>query len=352
MTLLLVAMTKAFLLPVLVFVWIATISVLHGFMNLGWTARGSSDGASLVQIGFLPVTCHLTCPVTDFIRRETRGSGLFQPIKFNSWPELKEAFLARKTQATFLLAPMAIALREQGVPIKIVYLGHRDGTAVVVHRESSIRNFSDLRGKTIAVPNRFSNQRLLIFRALRDAGVPISEVNLVEMPPPDMPAALSVKAVDAICSGEPFMGQAELDGYGRVLALTKDMWPGFISCVLAVHEDLIQEQRPLVQEMVDGIAASGLWIDKSADNREQAADFVAKNYYHQNPRLLAYVLSKPADRVTYSSLNLVRENFREIEELGKLSGILSGKASFDDYTDTSFNPKPDSIKAPDFVYDK
>ena len=45
----------------------------------------------------------------------------------------------------------------------------------------------------------------------------IKDVELVEMPPPDMPAALYAKAVDAISSGEPFMGQTELDGYGRVL---------------------------------------------------------------------------------------------------------------------------------------
>ena len=40
--------------------------------------------------------------------------------------------------ATFILAPMAIALREQGVKIKIVYLGHRDGSAVMVHKDSGI----------------------------------------------------------------------------------------------------------------------------------------------------------------------------------------------------------------------
>ena len=43
---------------------------------------------------------------------------------------------------------MAIALREQGVPIKIVYLGHRDGTAVMVHKDSQIFRMEDLRGKT------------------------------------------------------------------------------------------------------------------------------------------------------------------------------------------------------------
>ena len=61
-----------------------------------------------------------------------------------------------------------------------------------------------------------------------------------------MLATFYAKAVDAISSGEPFMGQTELDGYGRVLWLTKDVWPNFISCVLAVHEDMIKNDRETV----------------------------------------------------------------------------------------------------------
>ncbi len=331
--------------------WISGISVLHGYLNLGWGEGEGRDKEGVVRIGFLPVTCHLTCPVTDFIRRESEGGALFEPLKFNSWPELKEAFLAGETKASFLLAPMAIALREQGVPLKIVYLGHRDGTAVMVHKESSIRSFADLRGKTVAVPNRFSNQRLLIFRAMRDAGVSMDEINMVEMPPPDMPAALSVKAVDAICSGEPFMGQTELDGYGRVLALTKDMWPGFISCVLVVHEDMIRDERPFVQELVNGIASSGLWMDRGPEERDQAARLTAKHYYNQHPRLLQFVLSKPPDRVTYSSLDLMRENFEEIEEIGAVAGIFEGDVEFDDYADSSFNPVKTQLARVEFDYD-
>ena len=38
----------------------------------------------------------------------------------------------------------------------------------------------------------------------------MSEVTLLEMPPPDMPAALYSRSVDAIISGEPFMAQSEM----------------------------------------------------------------------------------------------------------------------------------------------
>ena len=188
----------------------------------------------------------------------------------------------------------------------------------------------------IAVPNRYSNQRLLIFRALKQAGMTIKDIELVEMPPPDMPAALYAKAVDAISSGEPFMGQTELDGYGRVLWLTKDVWPNFISCVLAVHEDMIKE--PSRRRATPGRWNRQEWqMDRCQHGPSNGSGTVCgNNYYNQDPRLLSFVLSKPPDRVKYTNLALRKPDFEEIEALGREAGILQGTAHFEDYTDDSF----------------
>jgi NitT/TauT family transport system substrate-binding protein len=327
-------------------VWITCITGLHLWLNVGvrpFASKPAAQEAGKFRVGFLPVTCHLTCPVTDFINKNLEGEGFFEPVRFNGFPELKEAYLSGYMPATFILAPMAMALREQGVPIKIVYLGHRDGTAMMVHRDSKIFRIEDLKGKRVAVPNRFSNQRLLVFKALKERGLSINDITLVEMPPPDMPVALYARAVDAITSGEPFMGQTELDGYGRVLYLTKDVWPNFISCVLAVHEDMIKTHRDQVQRLVDGIARSGKWIDQSVSHRMQTAQFVGQRYYNQNPRLLEFVLSKPPDRVKYTNLVPLRKDFEEIETLGREAGILKGAAKFEDYIDPSFSTNDASL---------
>ena len=328
--------------------WLVLITALHGSLNLKWlVAKAPQSGASKEEkfkVGFIPVTCHLTCPVTDFINKSSTGEGTFTPVRFSGFPELKEAFLAGYLPATFILAPLAMSLREQGVPIKIVYLGHRDGTAMMVHKDSKIFRIEDLRGKKVAVPNRYANQRLLLFKALRERGIPFSEVEIIEMPPPDMPAALYSKAVDAVTSGEPFMAQTEMDGYGRILYLTKDVWPNFISCVLAVREDAIKNHRAQVQELVDGIAKSGKWLDQNMDHRMAAGDFVATKYYNQNPKLLQFVLSKPPDRVKYTNLNLMRKDFEEIEQLGREAGILNGSARFEDYADPTFVTDDAAVK--------
>jgi len=333
------------ILIIIAVVWLALITLIHASINLNvFKARSRS---AKFGVGFIPVTCHLTCPVTDFINKNLEGENFYNPMRFNGFPELKETFLGKPQlmPATFILAPMAMALREQGVPIKIVYLGHRDGTAMMVHKDSNIFRIEDLRGKTIAVPNRFANQRLLIFKALRARGMSIKEVNLIEMPPPDMPAALYSRSVDAITSGEPFMGQTELDGYGRVLYLTKDVWPNFISCVLAVNENAINNRRADVQRLVDGIAKSGKWLDQKMDHRMEAAQFVSKYYYNQDPRLLTFVLSKPPDRVRYTNLLPLRKDFEEIEALGRESGILNGTAHFEDYADPSFADETQPLQA-------
>jgi NitT/TauT family transport system substrate-binding protein len=266
-------------------------------------------------------------------------------VRFNGFPEIKESLLAGHLPATFMLAPMAMALRAQGVPLKIVYLGHRDGTALMVHKDSDIRTVADLRGKRVAIPNRFSNQHMLLRKALRDQGMSIGDVELLEMPPPDMPAALYSKAVDAITSGEPFMAQTEMDGYGRVLYQAKDIWPNFISCVLVVSQKTIDEHPEWVQQLVTGIARSGLWLEGGMDHRMAAAQAVATQYYNQDPRLLSFVLSKPPDRVKYSNLRLARKDFQEIHDRALEAGILDHALKFEDYADPRFSENTAGVGA-------
>jgi NitT/TauT family transport system substrate-binding protein len=292
--------------------------------------------------------------VTHFIDKQMKGEGMFEPVRFAAFPPIVDALLSDNLQATFILAPLAMSLKERGAPIRIVYLGHRDGTALMVHKNSTIETIRDLRGKTVAIPSKYSNQYLILFKALDERGMSIEDIKTSEMPPPQMPAALAARSVHAIIAGEPIVARTQLEDergnppYGRVLFLTNQVWPEFISCVLAVREDVIRDRRDDVQRLVDGIARSGLWLDSDKDttmsHRMQAADFVSKNYYNYDPRLLRFVLSTPRDRVKYTNLTVQRENFEEIEKYAKKAGIFQGKVSFDDYTDASFVPTGRALK--------
>lgn len=261
---------------------------------------------------------------------------LFRSYKFTDWPTVKEALIAKEIGAVFILAPMAMQLKLDDVPVKVCYLGHRDGTAIVVGKDSDIRDFGDLEGKVCAIPSRFSNQNVLMHRMMREWNMPFDSIELRELPPPEHPTALLAGSIDAYIVGEPFAAKAEVDGFGRVLYHTKDIWEDFISCVLVVREDLIVDERALVQELIDGIAKSGKWLDEGHEHRMDAAEMAAEHYYFQDPDLLKHVLSKPVDRVKYTNLAPLKEDFDEIMELAFEIGVLSERIAFEEYTDDSF----------------
>ena len=274
--------------------------------------------------------------MTDYIARHSEAGSIFIPKKFQGFPEIKEALIADKIQAAFMVAPMAIALRSQGVPLKIVYLGHRYGSAVVVGANSPIRSVRDLAGKTVAIPTRFSDEHLIVVRALERSGLQRSAVKFVEMAPPDVASALAVKAIDAFSMGEPFPSQAEMGGYGRILFKAADYWPDYMSCVVVVRQDMIDHHPAEVQLLVDGIARSGLWLDEGRPHRDFAADFVGRRYYNQPPALLRWALTKDLQRVTYSRLAPRKGDFDLVRDLMVETGLLKQPIEFKEYTDTRF----------------
>src|SRR5262245_53369563 len=166
-----------------------------------------------------------------------------------------------RLQATFMIAPLAMKLREQGMPVKILYLGHRDGSTVMIRKDLPGKTLRNLRSKVFAIPSKYSNQNLVIHKLMEDQGVKPDEIRFVEMPPPDMPGALAAKAIDGYFIGEPHAARAELDGSGRVLYLAKDIWPHFIARIAYATEKLIKERPAVVKDLVRGIAESGEWAE-------------------------------------------------------------------------------------------
>src|SRR5262249_8933533 len=146
------------------------------------------------NVAFIPVTCHLACPVTDYISRRTDGGNIFLPRLFQGFPEIKEALIANKMQAAFMVAPMAVALKAQGVPIRIVYLGHRYGSTIVIRKDGPVKAFPDLKGRIVAIPSRFSDERLMVYKALKKYNMNPKDLKMVEMAPPDVAGALAARA--------------------------------------------------------------------------------------------------------------------------------------------------------------
>ena len=314
-----------------------------GVPALSLLAPGRAEAApEAIQVGGLPVTCNLTLPVACMAKAANKGkpgtlAQGFEYSKYNGWPEVKESLMTGRIQAAYMLAPLVMDLADKKIPVKIVSLGHRSGAVIMVRTDSAYKKFSDLRGKRIAIPSRFAVDFLFLRKMLAREKMTPKDIEIVEMAPPDMPAALYAKAVDGYCTGEPFGAAAQRAGYARPLAMTRDEWRNYICCVLTVREELIKENRPLVQELVNYVQAAGTWLDSGPAMREKAIAIASgRKYFNQDPNVLRFVMQNPADRVTYGDLRMIRAEFDELMQLSIEAGTIKHPIAYEQYVDESF----------------
>jgi NitT/TauT family transport system substrate-binding protein len=143
--------------------------------------------------------------------------------------------------------------------------------------------------------------------------------------------------VDAYCTGEPFGAAAQRAGYARPLRMTRDEWRNYICCVLTVREELIRENRPLVQDLVNQVQGAGLWLDAAQQNRDKAVAIASKReFFNQDPKIIQFVMENPTDRVTYGDLRMIRSEFDELMQLSMQAGTIDHPIAYEQYVDESF----------------
>ena len=245
--------------------------------------------------------------------------------------------MAGRIQAAYMLAPLVMDLADKKIPVKIVSLGHRSGAVIMVRTDSPYQHFRQLAGKRIAIPSRFAVDFLFLRKMLAQENMTPNDIEIVEMAPPDMPAALYANAVDAYCTGEPFGAAAQRAGYATPLRMTRDEWRNYICCVLTVREELIQTSPELVQDLVNQVLGAGMWLDARQENRDKAVAIAAgRDFFNQDPNILQFVMENPTDRVTYGDLRMIRSEFEELMQLSIEAGTIKRPIPYENYMDESF----------------
>jgi NitT/TauT family transport system substrate-binding protein len=94
---------------------------------------------------------------------------------------------------------------------------NRKEVGIIVKKDSPMRSFKDLAGKTIAILALQALPHLAITTLADFYGVDIKTLKFVEIPVPSIPAAVKEGAVDAGHIAEPFIAASEAEGWARLL---------------------------------------------------------------------------------------------------------------------------------------
>ena len=284
-----------------------------------------SNGKRIVKIAYLPLTHALPL----FIEKESSLGGFpnfeLELVKFGSWPELLDALNTGKVDGASVLVELAIKAKEQGIDLKAVALGHRDGNVVIVSKD--INSARDLKGKTFAIPHRLSSHNILLHIMLKKSGLSISDVKVIELPPPEMPAALSEGRISGYAVAEPFGAKSVILGKGKVLYKSEDLWIDSVCCALVLRNEFITKERTAAREFVNFYAKAGL----KADSKDYDVFKISSKYMKVDKN----VLTQSLKWISYSDLNIKSGDYESLSSYLTEMKLIKNPPAYQDFVDNT-----------------
>lgn len=285
-----------------------------------------TNDKQVIKIGYLPIT-HAT-PLFLDVHLHHGQFELYdiELVKFSSWPDLIDALNAGQIDGASVLMQLAMQAKEKGIGLKAVALGHKDGNVIVTAHD--IEKASDLKGTTFAIPHTHSAHHLLLNEMLTLKGVAYSDVDVIELPPPEMPAALAGERISGYVVAEPFGAMAVNMGIGKVFAFSEDIWPNSYCCVLVFRNDFIANNEKVTYEFINSYVAAGkLTYEKSNDLYDALQTYL--NVEND-------VLDLSLEWISFDSLRIEEEEYDKLIDRILQLELMEHPPTYDEFIDSSF----------------
>jgi NitT/TauT family transport system substrate-binding protein len=233
---------------------------------------GDSSEVTTITVGTLPIAN--AAPM--YLGME---KGFFEDEGLKINPQIGEggaalipSLVSGDAQFAFVGVIPAITAVAQDVPIKIVTSSddaaateEDDWQTLVVPEGSPIKGVEDLPGKTIAVNALRGLAEVVISRSLEKQGVDYEAVKLLEVPFPEMPAALEQGRVDAALLTEPFLSAVLAQGGTQIDAPSVETVPNFPNGVYVSSEQYIAENGDVVDRFANAMNRSLEYADANPE---------------------------------------------------------------------------------------
>jgi NitT/TauT family transport system substrate-binding protein len=176
----------------------------------------------------------------------------------------------------FTTIPALIAAVSGGAPLKAI--SAFDGVidpdnpqgAILVKTGSGIESPKDLEGKKVGVVALQSELDVLLHEVVRRDGGDQTKVESVQVPFPEMLAALKADRVDAVVDVEPFLTLAEEEGGYEAISFPEvEVVPNRAVTAFVASEDFIEEIPDVVEKFRAAMKESLEYADSHPDEAQQ-----------------------------------------------------------------------------------
>ncbi|GAB3515989.1 CmpA/NrtA family ABC transporter substrate-binding protein [Pseudoxanthomonas daejeonensis] len=253
------------------------------------TNAGRNDPHAL-DVGFMPLLDAAPLLVAARLGLDRQHGVALRLHRQASWAALRGRLLSSELDAAHAMEAMVLGVQTGiGGPradLAILLGLNRNGQAITVSPAlaTALDQGRTVRDALRALPRRAvfaqtfptGTHALWLYDWLARQGVdPTCDIEVLTLPPPQMPQALAEGELDGFCAGEPWGEQAEATGAGRRVVRSGQAWPGHPEKVLACRRDFAALQPELALALTTMALEACRWLDADPSNRMQAAQWLS-----------------------------------------------------------------------------
>jgi len=248
-----------------------------------------------VRIGYLQGDLHQLAFFVAVEKGFLKDAGIdFDYIPYSNGVNEMDGFASNAINVGYLgAAPATFKRIRANITITIVATANAEGSAIVADIDSEIISVSQLAGKEVAIPNFDTVQDVLLRIALSRYGLNYTSLAdgnpVAPIAPATMPDRLNTHEFDAFVAWEPWSAAAVVNGYGRVIMNSSQIWSGHPCCVLAMRQDFISKNLDLVKKIVKAHIDATRYILDSENYADVIA--IAKKWTGQNETVIAQAMN-------------------------------------------------------------
>ncbi|MFA4995459.1 MAG: aliphatic sulfonate ABC transporter substrate-binding protein [Bdellovibrionales bacterium] len=250
---------------------------------------------------------------------------------FAAGPAINESFAAGQQDIGFMGDSPALIGKSVGIDTKIVGLSvsGSKGQAVIVAAKALYSSPKDLIGKKVAVTKGSFAQHLLAL-VLEKEGLSFNDIELINMPPGDIPVAIISGTIDAGVTWEPYITRYESEDAIRVLVdgtgLKKGTQP------ILASRAAIEKKRIAVEAVLRAYVRGAEFL--RAHPKEAAV--LASKESNLSPEWLEKVFAKQNFAPVLTGGDIAE--FKMTETYMRKIGLLKTGVDVDAWIDRSFFP--------------
>jgi len=268
----------------------------------------TSANMPIVRIGRLICGGHLPLAVVERKYQDTLNGFTLNTVQNNDWNDVVRDLKSGKMEGVFMLSPLAMDLIRNGLPAKIVLESDHNGNGFVLSRKIASIEALRQHPSVIAVPHRYSQQRVLLHMILKQHGVPETMVGVIAMPPRDMINAMRRGEIDGFVVGEPESHRSIFLHEGWQAAISPQIWKGHLDHVFVATNRFIREHPEQLQSLVNALIHGGRFIEK----HPHEAAVLGQDYTGAPAHVFEDVLSRPADWIEYKHMRPNTQDLRDM----------------------------------------